>query len=40
LDPFGRFEARRWDGSAWTAEVLHNGYLEDDPVPLADPVFR
>jgi len=37
LDPFGRYEARRWDGTAWTAEVLHNGYLKDDPTPLADP---
>src|SRR5215211_4491419 len=37
LDPFGRYEARRWDGTAWTAEVLHNGYLRDDPAPLVDP---
>jgi hypothetical protein len=37
LDPFGRYEARRWDGTAWTAQVLHNGHLEDDPAPLADP---
>jgi hypothetical protein len=37
FDPFGRFEARRWDGSAWTTQVLHNGCLEDDPAPLTDP---
>ena len=33
-DPFGRYELRYWDGSAWTAHVSSGGnQATDEPVP-------
>jgi len=38
FDPFGRFAARYWDGSEWTAQVLDDdGHLGCDETPLGDP---
>ena len=42
-DPYGRFQLRYWDGSAWTAHVSTNGVQQVDPlgtstiVPFAIP---
>jgi len=37
-DPFRRFDARYWDGTAWTERVLDRGaHLVADPEPDADP---
>jgi hypothetical protein len=37
-DPVGRFDARYWNGEAWTEQVLDSqGQLGADAEPLADP---
>jgi hypothetical protein len=37
-DPFHRFDARYWDGTTWTDQVLdRDGHLVADSTPLADP---
>ena len=36
-DPFGRFELRWWDGTAWTARVRSDGWRATDPLGTAPP---
>lgn len=37
-DPAGRFDARYWDGSAWTTAVIRDGQVDTDSVPQAQAV--
>lgn len=39
-DPSGRFDARYWDGSAWTTAVIRDGEADTDVVPQADAAER
>lgn len=36
-DPGGRFDARYWDGGAWTTAVIRDGQVDTDAVPVAAP---
>ena len=31
-DPYGRFQQRHWDGTAWTEHVATNGVQQVDPM--------
>jgi hypothetical protein len=36
-DPEGRYDARYWDGNAWTTAVIRDGRVDTDAGPVATP---